>query len=147
MEDVSAQLKHLQAERRRLEKQARSKEKTGQLWRERAWCVVTIAFCHVPTAGEEISKAVLRKYGDCIDMDVAQCTSETEKRFLETPVDKLAQWLDWEADIPEAELLETKRFVEEVRLLAWVRAQNSVQGVSPPPLFVRDKTLRSARRE
>ena len=106
MEDVSAQLKHLQAERMRLEKQARSKEKTGQLWRERAWCVVTIAFCRVPTAGEEISKAVLRKYGDCIDMDVAQCTSEMEKRFLETPVDKLAQWLDWEADIPEAELLE-----------------------------------------
>ena len=98
MEDVSAQLKHLQAERRRLEKQVRSKEKTGQLRRERAWRVATIAFCHVPTAGEEISKAVLRKYGDCIDMDVAQCTSEMEKRFLETPVDKLAQWLDWEAD-------------------------------------------------
>ena len=49
---------------------------------------------------------------------------------------KLAQCLDWEADLPEAEVLEAKRLVEEARLLACVHAQNAMKGVCPPPVFV-----------
>ena len=77
-----------------MQKQAWDKEKTRRGWRERAWRVATIAFCHVPTAGEAIATAVLRRYRACMDVDVAECTLEIEKRFLETPVDKLAQWPD-----------------------------------------------------
>ena len=139
MEQVSAELARVQAERRRLQKLTWDKEKTRRLRRERAWRVATIAFCHVPTAGEGIATAVLRKYGVCIEMDVAECTLEIEKRFLETPVDKLAQWLDWTADTPQAELEEARRLVEEVRLLSWVQAQSCTQGVSPPPQFVWEK--------
>ena len=95
MEQVSAKLARLQAERRRLQKQAWHKEKTSRGRRERAWRVATIAFCHVPTAGEAIATAVLRIYGACMDVDIAECTLGIEKRFLETPVEKLAEWLDW----------------------------------------------------
>ena len=116
-----------------MENSARKREQTRRLGRERAWRVATIAFCHVPSAGEELSKAALREYEDCLDMDVAECTLEIEKRFLETPVDTLAEWLDWTVAVPRAELVEAKRLVEEARLLAWVHAQNDVQGVSPPP--------------
>ena len=91
MEQVSAKLARLQAERRRLQKQAWHKEKTSRGRRERAWRVATIAFCHVPTAGEAIVAAVLRKYGGCIGVDVAECALEIEARLLEAPVDKLAQ--------------------------------------------------------
>ena len=74
-----------------------------------------------------------------MDVDVAECTLQIEKRFLETPVDKLAQWLDWTGDTPQAELMEAKRIVEDVRLLSWVQSQNSAQGVSPLPQFVWEK--------
>ena len=74
-----------------------------------------------------------------MDVDVAECTLEMEKRFLDTPVDKLAQWLDWTGDTPQAELMEAKRIVEDVRLLSWVQSQNSAQGVSPLPQFVWEK--------
>ena len=74
-----------------------------------------------------------------MDVDVADCTLEIEKRFLETPVDKLAEWLDWTGDTLQAELMEAKRIVEDVRLLSWVQSQNSAQGVSPLPQFAKEK--------
>ena len=82
---------------------------------------------------------MLRKYGDCIGVDVAECTFEIEKRFLETPVDKLAQWLDWTGDTQQAELMDAKRLVEDVSLLSWVQSKNCTQGVSPLPQFVWEK--------
>ena len=136
MEMVSADLARLQAQRRRLQKQAWDAEKTRRGRRERAWRVATIAFCHVPTAGEAIATAVLRKYGVCMDVDVAECILEIEKRYLETPVDKLTQWLGWTGVTQQAELMEAKRIVKDVRLLSWVQAQNSARGVSPLPQFV-----------
>ena len=139
MEQVTAELAHVQAERRRLEKHFRKQERRRCLRRDRAWRVASIAFCHVPTAGQAISTAILRKYGDCIDMGVDECAMEIERRFLEARVDDLARWLEWTADVPPAELLEAKRLVEEARLLAWVQDQNSIQGISPPPLFVWEK--------
>ena len=139
MQQVTAQLAHVQAERRRLEKQLRKQERTRCLRRDRAWRVASIAFCHVPTAGQALSAAILRKYADCIDMSVDECVMEIERRFLEARVDDLAQWLEWTADASPAELLEAKRLVEDARLLAWVQDQNSKQGISPPPLFVWEK--------
>ena len=84
-------------------------------------------------AGERIATALVSKYGDSIGTQVTECTLELEQRFLGTPVDTLAQWLDWMVDWPQAELLEAKRLVEEVRLLSWVHSQNSSQGVAPHP--------------
>ena len=139
MEQVSAKLARLQAERRRLQKQVWHTGKTSRGRRERAWRVATIAFCHVPTAGEAIATAVLRIYGACMDVDIAECTLGIEKRFLETPVDKLAQWLDRTGDTLQAELMEAKRIVEDVRLLSWVRSQNRTQGVSSLPQLVWEK--------
>ena len=136
MDRVSAELVRVQAERRRLQKLAWDKEKTLRCRRERAWRVATISFCHVPNAGESIATAVTRKYGECIEMDIAECTMEIERRFLETPVNKLAQWLDWTGFISQGEVMEAKRLVEEIRLLSWVECQNSIQGISPPPPFV-----------
>ena len=54
-------------------------------------------------------------------------------------MDKLAQWLDWTGDTLQAELMEAKRIVEDVRLLSWVRSQNRTQGVSPLPQLVWEK--------
>ena len=54
-------------------------------------------------------------------------------------MDKLAEWLKWTGDTLQAELMETKRIVEDVKLLSWVRSQNSAQGVSPLPQFVWEK--------
>ena len=71
-----------------------------------------------------------------MDVDVHEFTLELEKWFLETPVDTLAQWLDWTGDTLHAELMEAKRFVDEVRLLSWVQSQNCIQGVSPLLQFV-----------
>ena len=140
MEQMNAVLAGLQEERRHLQKQAWSKGNYIRLRRERAWRVATIAFCHVPTAGEAIATSLLRgKYGECIGMNIAACTFQIEKRFLEMPVDKLALVLDWTTDTPRGELAEAKRLVEEVRLLSWVTSQNCTQGVSPPPQFVWEK--------
>ena len=136
---MSAELARLQAERRRLQKQAWAEEKTARGRREGAWRVAMIAFCHIPMAGEAIAQAVLRMYGVCMDVDVAECTLQIEKRFLETPVDKLAQWLDWTGGTPQAALMEAKRIMEDVRLLSWVQSQNSAQGTSPLPQFVWEK--------
>ena len=110
-----------------------------RLRREHAWRVATITFCHAPTTGEAIATSLLRKYEECIGMNIAACTFQIEKRFLEMPVDKLALVLDWTTDTPRGELAESKRLVEEVRLLSWVTSQNCTQGVSPPPQFVCDK--------
>ena len=74
MEQVSAELARLQAERRRLQKQAWDKGKTRRGRRERAWRVATIALCHVPIAGEGVATAVQRRYIFCMDVDVAECT-------------------------------------------------------------------------
>ena len=74
-----------------------------------------------------------------MDVNVAECTLEIQKRFLETPVDKLAEWLEWTGDTLQAELMEAKRIVEDVKLLSWVRSQNSAPGVSPLPQFVWEK--------
>ena len=139
MEQMNADLACLQAERRHLQKQAWDKGNSLRLRRERAWRVATIAFCHVPTAGEAIATSLLRKYGECIGMNIAACTFQIEKRFLEMAVDKLALVLDWTTDTPRGELAEAKRLVEEVRLLSWVQSQNCTQGVSPPPQFVWEK--------
>ena len=139
MEQVTAQLAHVQAERRRLEKHFRKQERTRCSRRDCAWRVASIAFCHVPTTGQAISAAILRKYADCIDMSVDECVMQIERRFLEARVDDLARWLEWIADASPAQLLEAKRLVEDARLLAWVQDQNSKQGISPPPLFVWEK--------
>ena len=74
-----------------------------------------------------------------MDEDVATCTHEIETRFLETPVDTLAQWLDWSEDIPRTVRTEAQRLVEDARLLRWIGEQNSAQGVAPPPQFVWEK--------
>ena len=136
MEQLNAELARVTAERRRLQRQATSRESRLRARRERALRVGTIAFCHDPTAGSSLATAILRTYGDCVALDVPHCVAELENRFLKTPVETLAQWLDWEGEVPEPERLEAKRLVEDVQLLSWVHTQNDTQGVSPPPQFV-----------
>ena len=122
-----------------MQKQAQKERSRRHKQREHAFLTATIAFCHEPTAGPTIAKATLRKYGRVIEEDVASCMREVETRFLETPVDKLAQWLDWSEDIHRAVRTEAQRLVEDARLLRWVDQQNSAQGVAPPPQFVWEK--------
>ena len=105
----------------------------------------TIAFCHEPSAGPTIAAATLRKYTRAIDEHAHVLTREIETRFLETPVDTLAQWLDW-SDILRTIQSEAQRFVEDARLLHWIGEQNSAQGVAPPPQFVWEKTVRLGHR-
>ena len=136
MESVNVELARVSAERRRLQKRAHGRDARCRCRRERALRTALIAFCHNPAAGTSIARAILRKYKDCMALDVSECAAELESRFLDTPVETLAQWLDWEGDIPEKQMMEAKRLVEEVRLLSWVQTQNTTQGVSPPPQFV-----------
>ena len=61
---------------------------------------------------------------------MAACTREIETGFLETPMDLLAQWLDWSDGIPRAARAETQRLVEDAGLLTRNGEQNSAQGCS-----------------
>ena len=106
MEQVNAELARVTAEHRRLQKQAFSRESRLRARRERALRVGTIAFCHDPTAGSSLATAILRKYGDCVALDAPRCVAELENRFLKAPMETLAQWLDWEGEVPEQERLE-----------------------------------------
>ena len=123
------------AELTRLQRQTQKELTRRRKQREHALLTATIAFCHEPSAGPTIAAATLRKYARAIDKDVDALTREIETRFLETPVDTLAQWLDW-SDIPRTIQGEAQRFVEDARLLHWIGEQNSAQGVAPPPQFV-----------
>ena len=136
MEEVSAELVRVRAERRRMQKQALQRSWTQQENQERALRVATIACCHAPCASEAIATAIIRKYAAYMSGDVARCKEEIENRFLDTNVDQLAEWLDWTGDILQVDLIEAKRLVEEVSLLSWVHSQNCTQGVSPLPQFV-----------
>ena len=139
MEEITAELARVTDERRRLQRQAQKGRARRSKQREQALLAATIAFCHEPTAGRTIAEATLRKHARVVGGDVAACTREIETRFLETPVDLLAQWLDWSDDIPRAVRAEAQRLVEDAGLLTWIGEQNSAQGVAPPPQFVWEK--------
>ena len=139
MQEISAELARVNAECRRLQRQAQKERSRRHKQREHAFLIATIAFCHEPTAGLTIAEATRRKYARVMEEDVANCTHKIETRFLETPVDTLAQWLDWSDDIPRAVRAEAQRLVEDVGLLSWIGEQNSAQGVAPPPQFVWEK--------
>ena len=139
MEDVTAELARVTNECRRLQRQAQKERARQSRQRELALLAATIAFCHEPTAGRTIAEATLRKHARVVGGDVAACVREIETRFLGTPVDLLAQWLDWSDDIPRAVRAEAQRLVEDAGLLVWIGEQNSAQGVAPPPQFVWEK--------
>ena len=101
MQEVSAELARVTAERTRLQRQARKERSRRDKQREHALLTATIAFCHEPTAGPTIAEATLRKYARVMNENVATCAHEIENRFLMTSVDTLAQWLDWSEDIPQ----------------------------------------------
>ena len=111
MQEVSAELARVNAERDRLQRQAQKEWSRRYKQREHAFLTATIAFCHEPTAGLTIAEATLRKYARVMDEDVANCTHEIETRFLETPVDTLAQLLDRSEDIPRTVRTEAQRLV------------------------------------
>ena len=136
MAELTADLAHVTAERKRLQKQAQRQRGRQRAQRERALLSATIAFCHEPTAGETIAQAALPKHAPCMDEDGDACTREIEDRFLKTPVDVLCQCLDWKGNIPPGTQAEAKRLVEDARLLSWVGDQNSMQGVAPTPQLV-----------
>ena len=139
MEDVTAELARVTNECRRLQRQAQKERARQSRQRELALLAATIAFCHEPTAGRTIAEATLRKHARVVGGDVAACVREIETRFLGTPVDLLAQWLDWSDDIPRAVRAEAQRLVEDAGLLVWIGEQNRAQGVAPPPQFVWEK--------
>ena len=139
MEEVAAELARNTAELTRRQRQAQKERTRLCKQREHALLTATIAFCHEPTAGPTIAAATLRKYSRAMGEDVDACVKEIETRFLETPVDTLAQWLDWSEDIPRTVRTEAQRLVDDARLLRWIGEQHSGQGVAPPPQFVWEK--------
>ena len=120
MEEVSAELARHRTELARRQRQAQKKRARRRKQREHALLTATIAYCHEPTAGPTIAAATLRKYTRAIGEDVDACAREIEARFLETPVDTLAQWLDWSEDTPRTIRSEAQRLVEDARLLRWI---------------------------
>ena len=138
MQDVAAELARLTAELDRRQRQAQKERARRRKQRDHALLTATIAFCHEPTAGPTIAAATLRKYSRAMSEDVDACVKEIETRFLETPVDTLAQWLEW-SDLPRTIQSEAQRLVEDARLLHWIGEQNSAQGVAPPLQFVWEK--------
>ena len=139
MQEIANDLARVTVERRRLQRQAQKMRSKKNKQQEQAIIVATIAFCHEPNAVTKIAEATLRKHAKIMDYDVDSCTREIQDRFLRTPVDTLAQWLDWSEDIPRVARTEAQRLVEDARLLHWVEEQNSAQGVAPPPQFVWEK--------
>ena len=91
MEEIAAALARNSAELNRRQRQAQKERARRRKQREHALLTATIAFCHEPSAGPTITAATLRKYARSIDEDVDALTREIETRFLETPVDTLAQ--------------------------------------------------------
>ena len=120
MQEVAAELARVTAELTRRQRQAQKERARVRKQREHALLTATIAFCHEPTAGPTIAAATLRKYTRAIGEDVDACAREIEARFLETPVDTLAQWLDWREDIPRTIRSEAQRLVEDACLLRWI---------------------------
>ena len=136
MEELTAELARVTAERRRLQRQAKRQVSSKHKQRERALEVATLAYCHEPLGVRHIAEATLRKHGRVMDEDVSACIREIEERFLHTPLDTLANWLDWSSDIQRGIRADAQRLVEDTRLLRWVEDQNSSQGVAPPPQLV-----------
>ena len=117
MPDFAAELARATAERTRLQRQAQRERPRRHTQRERAFLTATIAFCHEPTAGPTLAEAIQRKHARVIDLDVATCTHEIGDRFLKTPADTLAAWLDWSDHLSRGTWAEARRLVEDARLL------------------------------
>ena len=139
MDEITSELARLKSEHKRLQRATQKERSRHNKQRDHAVLVGTIAFCHEPTSGSAITAAILRKYGRVLDEDVESLTLKIKNRFLATPVNTLAQWLDWSGDIPRSVRTETQRLVEDARLIRWIGEQNSDQGVAPPPQFVWEK--------
>ena len=126
--EVKRRQRQEQKERARLPKQ-----------REHVLVTATIAFTHGPPAGSTIAAATLRKYAGALGEDEDACILEHGNRFLATPVDTLAQWLDCSEDIPRTTQSEAERMVGDARLLRWVEEDNGARGVASPPQLVWEK--------
>jgi len=142
MEQLKLELARVSQERRRLQRQANSRLCRSVARREHAVLVATVAFCHVPTAGETIAAAIQHRFKDVLWEDVVSCTREIEDRFLQTSVDELGQWLEWQGSLPRRTIAEAKRLVEETRLHVWISNQNCAQGVAPPTTICLGETMR-----
>jgi len=139
MEQLKLELARVTQERRRLQRQANSRMSRSVARREHALLVATVAFCHVPFAGETIAIAMQHSFSDILWDDVVSCAREIENRFLRTSDDELGQWLEWQGGLTPKTITEAQRLVEEARLHVWISDQNSAQGVAPPPQFVWEK--------
>ena len=133
MQALAAELSRVTAERTRLQRLAQKARSRQHKQREHAFLAAAIAYCHEPTAVSALAEATLRKYSRVVHEDITSCTREIEDLFLRTPVDTLAEWLDWSDNIPRGARAEAQRLLEDARLLRWVGEQNSAQGVAPPP--------------
>ena len=116
MDGLSSELARVKAERKKLQKTEWQRQRWSLQRKARAWFIGSIAYCHVPEAGDVIAAALVRKYGEWLEGGIQGCRLELDKKFLETRVDTLASWLDWETDRPASEVEEAKRLVQEVRL-------------------------------
>ena len=99
MEALSAEVARVSAERRRMLKQATAQESRRRTRREHALRVATLAVCHEPTAGTTMATTTMRKYKNVFEGTIADYTRDIEGRFLTTPVDQLAEWLEWTGDL------------------------------------------------
>ena len=139
MEGGNAELARVTAEVKRRQRQEQKERARLPKQREHVLVTATIAFTHGPPAGSTIAAATLRKYAGALGEDEDACILEHGNRFLATPVDTLAQWLDCSEDIPRTTRSEAERMVGDARLLRWVEEDNGARGVASPPQLVWEK--------
>ena len=136
LQRVQEALAAVQQQKRRMLKAMRRKDSTIMQRRQRAWKVAIVSFCHMPEQSQKLAEAILRSYADSFTMSDREFITELERRFLATPVEQLANWLDWQTDLLKAEQEESRRLVADLQLLAWIEGQNTQQGLSPTPGLV-----------
>lgn len=136
METIREQLQKTTARCRSLDKCLRLQHSRLQARVERVWTIGTIVLCHAPDDGQQIVMALKQKYAEILPACPSDCLIEIEKRYLETSVEQLAEWLQWEGMPSQIMMKEVKHILEDARLHVWICKQNDVQGIAPPPQFV-----------
>ena len=136
METIREQLQKTTARCRSLDKCLRLQHSRLQARVERVWTIGTIVLCHAPDDGQQIVMALKQKYAEILPACPSDCLIEIEKRYLETSVEQLAEWLQWEGMPSQIMMKEVKHILEDARLHVWICKQNDDQGIAPPPQFV-----------
>ena len=138
-ENLTKALNALQHQKYHLSRSLQKVKKSQSLRALRAWHIASVAFCHHPEHGENIATQILRRYSDCFNIQTKDFVTQLQKRFLDTTVDQLVNWLEWKTGLTRREEEQARQLVHELNLISWIDAQNQHQGVSPTPALVWEK--------